>query len=176
LDSGEEDTVMSDSDIGRDPNTVTGTTDAIDPETGALGTGGTPLTTGYGVSGSTVGTGTTEGRVESEGGEPRRPTPDAATYDRGGRGSDDEPEQLVGSEHGVPTEVKYGPLPGEDASGEEMPQGGDLYTRSPSYGGDTTAARRETSGTGTGSQAQESAGTNIPGTDDPRGLGDNTDG
>ena len=42
---------------GSDPNSATGTRDAIDPETGVKGTAGTPLTAGYGMSGSTIGTG-----------------------------------------------------------------------------------------------------------------------
>jgi hypothetical protein len=76
-----------------------------------------------------------------------------------------------------------------------MPQGGDLYTHGPSYGGesksrserdytDSSPAERYSSSAPDeppsyanveGSQAQESAGTNIPGTEDPSGLGDNTD-
>jgi hypothetical protein len=186
---------MADHDSGRNPNTVTGTESAIDPETGALGTGGTPMTTGYGVSGSTIGTGTDAGRIESEEGEARRATPDASAYDRGGRGSEDKPERLEGTEHGKPTTEKYGPEVGERASGEEMPTHGDLYTHSPSYGAeapsepdaaDTGISRAEQYSTSSpdqppsyaqadSTQAQESPGTNIPGTEDPRGLGDNTD-
>ncbi len=37
---------------GLDPKTATKTKDAIDPETGAMGTAGTPVTTGDGMSGS----------------------------------------------------------------------------------------------------------------------------
>ena len=42
---------------GIDPNSATGTRDAVDPETGTVGTAGTPLTAGYGMSGSTIGAG-----------------------------------------------------------------------------------------------------------------------
>jgi hypothetical protein len=180
---------------GRDPTTVTGTTDAIDPETGALGTGGTPMTTGYGVSGSTIGTGTAQGQAEQEEGVRGRPTPDSGAYDFGGRGSSDSEPHKEGLEHSQPTTEKYGPVAGEDSSGEEKPGGGDLYTRGPSYGNeDRTGLDADQTGTSRpapysgssvdsppsyanaeSSQAQESPGTNIPGTEDPRGLGDNTD-
>ena len=193
----ETDMIEKSSDAGRDPNSITGATDAIDPETGTLGTGGTPMTTGYGVSGSTAGTGTEAGRMESEEGEPRRPTPDAASYERGGRASEDRPEELAGTEHGEAVEEKYGPMQGEDTSGSDKPGGADRYTQSPSYGGggeegsvpdaaDTGISRAEQYSSAApdeppsyanveSSQTQESAGTNIPGTEDPRGLGDNTD-
>jgi hypothetical protein len=79
---------------GLDPNTATGTKDAIDPETGALGTGGTPLTTGYGVSGSTIGTGTAAGQREFERGDFTGETPAAKDYTAGVHGEESADDQV----------------------------------------------------------------------------------
>jgi len=68
---------------GVDPNSVTGTKDAIDPGTGAIGTAGTPLTTGYGQSGSTIGTGSSEGEREYEEGDYSGSTPGSEDYGQG---------------------------------------------------------------------------------------------
>src|SRR5438105_12530521 len=54
---------------GVDPNTATGTRDALDPETGTVGTAGTPLTAGYGMSGSTIGTGSERQEEQHERGD-----------------------------------------------------------------------------------------------------------
>ena len=49
---------IDDTNRGRDPlNEVTGTQVAVDPYTGAYGTPGTPVTGGFGMSGSTIGIG-----------------------------------------------------------------------------------------------------------------------
>ena len=74
---------------GIDPNTATGTRDAIDPETGALGTGGTPLTAGYGASGSTIGTGTSQGEQERKEGDFAGATPNTKEYTAGGKAGPD---------------------------------------------------------------------------------------
>jgi hypothetical protein len=71
---------------GVDPNTATRTKDAIDPETGALGTAGTPVTTGEGLSGSTIGTGSQAGEAEQESGDFGRQTPNADKYVSGQTG------------------------------------------------------------------------------------------
>jgi hypothetical protein len=75
---------------GTDPISFTGTKDSIDPETGALGTAGTPLTTGYGQSGSTIGTGSGEGEREFKEGDYSGSTPASEDYDTG----KDRPEQM----------------------------------------------------------------------------------
>ncbi len=68
---------------GLDFGTETGTRDAVDPSTGAVGTGGTPVTTGYGMSGSTIGMGTDEGEEEYQEGNFRGPTPGYEDYETG---------------------------------------------------------------------------------------------
>lgn len=68
---------------GIDPNSATGTRDAVDPETGTVGTGGTPLTAGYGMSGSTVGTGSRGGREQQESGDYNNQAPGAGGYAAG---------------------------------------------------------------------------------------------
>ena len=77
---------------GLDPNSVTGTKDAVDPETGALGTAGTPMTEGYGVSGSTVGTGSAEGEREYREGDFSGATPKTKDYTAGVHGTAKEVE------------------------------------------------------------------------------------
>ena len=74
---------------GLDPNTATGTRDAIDPETGALGTAGTPLTAGYEASGSTIGTGTAKGERERKEGDFAGATPNTSDYTSGGKAGPD---------------------------------------------------------------------------------------
>src|SRR2546426_12813067 len=73
-------------DRGFDPNSPTGTKDAVDPETGTYGTAGTPMTTGYGVSGSTIGTGSEEGEEEVQEGDYPGATPNTKDYSFGGKG------------------------------------------------------------------------------------------
>ncbi|HKP54508.1 MAG TPA: hypothetical protein VJ183_17870 [Chloroflexia bacterium] len=180
--------IMADEGMGRDPNAVTGTRDDIDPETGTLGTGGTPMTTGYGVSGSTAGTGSEQGRTEQESDSFGGSTPDTDAYEKGGRGSTDSPGRDV--EHDTPVAEKFGDVRADEAPVQSEPQTRDVYEQGPSYGTptetepvspDTYAANLSRSSTDTTSSnveaesTQESAGTNIPGTSDPRGLGDNTD-
>jgi hypothetical protein len=69
---------------GLDPASLTGTKGAYDPYTGAFGTAGTPVTCGYGMSGSTIGIGHTAGRRRWEEGGYRGATPDAYAYEHGG--------------------------------------------------------------------------------------------
>ncbi len=68
---------------GLDFETETGTRGAIDPSTGAYGTGGTPVTTGDGMSGSTVGVGTEQGEEEYREGDFQGPTPGYEDYEKG---------------------------------------------------------------------------------------------
>ena len=74
---------MDDKSKGLDPNSVTGTRDAVDPDTGAYGTAGTPLTGGYGQSGSTIGTGSRVGEREFEEGDYGGSTPGTEEYSSG---------------------------------------------------------------------------------------------
>jgi hypothetical protein len=179
-----EDSTMDDNhtkEAGRDPSTFTGTQDAIDPGTGALGTGGTPVTTGYGVSGSTIGTGSKSEEAAQRDDQFRGATPDTKSYDLGGRGSGDR-EALEGDERTLPAETRYSDAGLDEAPVQRDREARDIYEASPGYGesvtrGGMSDTAPEGSGT-TGVDAdapQESAGTNLPGTDDPRGLGDNTD-
>jgi hypothetical protein len=69
---------------GLDPTSPTGTKGAYDPYTGAFGTAGTPVTCGYGKSGSTIGVGYTGGRRRWEERGRRGSTPDAYAYEHGG--------------------------------------------------------------------------------------------
>jgi hypothetical protein len=80
---------------GLDPNSATGTRDAIDPETGALGTAGTPVTAGYGASGSTIGTGTPAGEQEQKEGDFAGVTPNTKGYTAGGSASPDSDDTLL---------------------------------------------------------------------------------
>lgn len=175
--------------VGRDPNSLTGTKDDIDPETGVLGTAGTPMTTGYGVSGSTVGTGTSQGRVEQESEDFRGALPDVKSYEQGGRGSTDSPDR--GMEHDIPVDAKYQDSRIDEAPVPSEPETRDIYEAGPSYGESPRGEETHSDATGQyrsadvhtsptygsveteGSQA--SAGTDIPGSSDYRGKGDNTD-
>lgn len=175
--------------MGRDPNSVTGTKDAIDPETGALGTAGTPMTTGYGVSGSTIGTGSARGQSEQESGDFQGAMPDTDSYAKGGRGATDAPDR--GTAHDTPVEEKHDEPRPDEAPVQSEPETRDVYEGGPSYGTPLEKPLAETATTDyyTNSDVetpptygnvetdstQESDGTNIPGTANPRGLGDNTD-
>jgi len=181
--------IMADEGLGRDSNAVTGTRDDVDPETGTLGTGGTPMTTGYGVSGSTAGTGSSQGRTEQESDSFGGSTPDTDAYERGGRGSTDSPSRDV--EHDTPVADKFGDVRADEAPVQSEPQTRDVYEQGSSYGSPTETVAADAAATEQYSDVdvespptyakvemdstQESAGTNIPGTSDPRGLGDNTD-
>ena len=74
---------MDTKDSGFDPNTATGTKDAVDPGTGTLGTGGTPVTAGEGASGSTIGTGSQAGEDRQKSGNYPGPTPGSKDYTAG---------------------------------------------------------------------------------------------
>jgi hypothetical protein len=166
-----EATDMSDEQKGRDPNSFTGTRDAVDPETGALGTAGTPVTTGYGVSGSTVGTGSRRRRKKEEKDHFRGSTPDTMSYDVGGRATGDA-GVLQGAEREASVVDRNSDAGRVEASIPRETEGRDVYEQSEGYVENLerdTFPPVETDGT------QESAGTNIPGTGDPRDMGDNTD-
>jgi hypothetical protein len=166
-----EATSVNDEQEGRNPNTFTGTEDAVDSGTGALGTAGTPVTTGYGVSGSTVGTGTRRRRKKQEQGDFRGATPETVPYDAGGRETGDA-GVLQGSEREASVVDANSDSGRLEASVPRDSEGRDVYEQSDGYA--ENLERDQVGRTSTGS-AQESAGTNIPGTEDPRGLGDNTD-
>lgn len=187
-----EDTPLNENQQGTNANNVTGTQGAIDPETGVYGTGGTPMTTGYGVSGSTIGVGTTGGQQDAESDDFRGSTPGSSSYDMGGRASTDSQKSLEGAERDTSVVDKYA---GQniDAAPPQLPQDPrtrDIYEKGPSYGGDAQAQpdvdRSDLSSTAdvgtppsyantSTDESHASAGTNIPGTADPRGIGDNTD-
>lgn len=71
---------------GVDLNSETGTKDAIDPGTGALGTAGTPVTGGYGASASTIGTGSSAGEAAHTEGDYAGQSPTAKGYTTGQHG------------------------------------------------------------------------------------------
>ena len=186
----EETTLMDDRQTGRNLDNVTGTEGAIDPETGAFGTAGTPLTTGYGVSGSTVGVGSSEGERSYQHGEHAGSTPDQKAYELGGRSSDD----AVVTDGGEPDRISVGDTYNATNAGradvQQEPEERDLYQRGPSYGPDTdmhpatdateyysgsSVEEGPSYGTVNNESSQASGGTDIPGTSDPRGIGDNTD-
>ncbi|HYP38758.1 MAG TPA: hypothetical protein VEX13_00220 [Chloroflexia bacterium] len=191
----EESTGMSNDETrGQDPNSVTGTKGAFDPETGAYGTAGTPLTTGYGVSGSTAGTGSPGGRETYEGEEYVGSTPDMGSYEGGGRGSTDSADPAIRQPSEPPVEDKYADKRVDEAPVQSEPEHKDVYEQGPSYGADAPAnpdLDPDTDATQHYSEvsvdtpptyakvemdaSNESAGTDIPGTADVRGLGDNTD-
>jgi hypothetical protein len=166
-----EDNNVSDQDKGRDSNTFTGTTDAVDAETGALGTAGTPVTTGYGVSGSTVGTGTKRKSRKQESGKYRGSTPDSASYDVGGRNTGDD-GVLKGSERQAPVSEQYSDASSVEANVPREREGRDVYEQSDGY---VEGLDRDTLETASDRGPEASQGTNIAGTEDPKGLGDNTD-
>jgi hypothetical protein len=167
-----EATSVSDEQKGRNPNTFTGTQDAVDAETGAIGTAGTPVTTGYGVSGSTVGVGSRRRRKKQENEDFRGSTPDSAPYEAGGRGTGDA-GALKGSEREASVVDKNSDAGRAEASIPRDTAGRDVYEQSEGY---AESLDREPERPTEKSSTQESAGTNLPGTADPRGLGDNTDG
>lgn len=173
---------------GTNPNTVTGTQGAINPDTGTFGTAGTPVTAGHGASGSTIGTGTAGGEQATQSGEFRGSTPDTAAYEMGGRASTDSQESLRGDERDATVEDKYARRDSDAAPIQQDPSTVDVYEAGPSYGPGT---RQEVDRTDLYSnsdvdtpptfavtptdESHASGGTDIPGTADPRGLGDNTD-
>jgi len=168
-----EETNVIDNQEGRNPNTFTGTQDAIDSETGALGTAGTPVTTGYGVSGSTVGTGTRRKRKKQESEDFRGANPDSVPYEVGGRASGDA-GVLEGAERDASVVDENSDADRVEANIPREAETRDIYEQGEGYAEnlerDTTKPVRKKR------SAKASAGTNIPGTDDPSGLGDNTDG
>ncbi len=136
-----EDTTLNENPEGTNANNVTGTQGAVNPDTGAFGTGGTPMTTGYGVSGSTIGSGTVGGQDASESGDFHGSTPDSNSYESGGRGSTDSRKSLEGAERDAPVVDKYADQ-NIDAAGPQLqqdPRERDIYEKGPSYGEDTTA-------------------------------------
>lgn len=207
VDEKEVDT-MNDEQTGRDPDSVTGTRDAIDPETGALGTAGTPMTTGYGVSGSTVGTGSRRGQGDYEGGDYAGATPDTSSYDRGGRSSSDAQDPLVGEPSEPSVVDKYADTRQGMAPAERDRAAHDIYEAGPSYGPANETYTEQIQGRPQAKsedadmapdenrtmyyesaspdapptyantptvETEASGGTNIPGSEDYRGRGDNTD-
>jgi hypothetical protein len=166
-----EATSVNDEQEGRNPNTFTGTEDGVDSGTGALGTAGTPVTTGYGVSGSTVGTGSRRRRKKQEQGDYRGATPETVPYDAGGRETGDA-GVLQGSEREASVVDANSDSGRLEASVPRDSGGRDVYEQSDGYA--ENLERDQIEGT-VESSAHESGGTNIPGTEDPRGLGDNTD-
>jgi len=162
---------VNDEEKGRNPNTFTGTEDAVDPETGAVGTAGTPLTTGYGVSGSTIGTGSRRRQRKQENSDFRGATTDTRSYDRGGRGSIDS-SRLKGAERDSSTVDRNSDAGLVEASIPREPEGRDVYEQSEGY---VENLERDATASSQSQGVKESSGTNIPGTEDPRGLGDNTD-
>lgn len=186
----EETTLMDDRQTGRNLDNVTGTEGAIDPETGAFGTAGTPLTTGYGVSGSTVGVGSSDGERSYQRGEHAGSTPDQKAYELGGLSSED----AMVTDGGEPDRISVGDTYNATNAGradvQQEPEEQDLYQRGPSYGPDTdmhpatdateyysgsSVEEGPSYGTVNNESSQASGGTDIPGTSDPRGIGDNTD-
>ena len=186
---------VEDGEVGRDPEAVTGTEGTFDPETGAYGTAGTPLTTGYGVSGATVGTGSPVVEEQYRSQDVSRATPDTPAYNIGGRASGDADAPIGGEPTERPrVEDLYGDRPADqEAHVQIAPDATDVYEAGPSYGPDAGATSMQPNedrtdyysgssvyegpsyGTVDTSQAQASEGTDMPGTADPRGLGDNTD-
>ncbi len=177
---------------GVNPNNVTGTEGAIDPDTGTYGTAGTPMTTGYGVSGSTVGTGSASLEQTERTGNFEGATPDTGSYDMGGRASEEAQEHLEGGEPRLPVVDKYADQNADAAPVQQEldPDSVDVYQQGPSYGSDASvvpdADRTEmysptdvdappTYGATPTASTQAGVGTDIPGTSDMRGLGDNTD-
>ncbi|HEX8599640.1 MAG TPA: hypothetical protein VF952_14140 [Chloroflexia bacterium] len=184
----QEESDVNENPEGTNPNTATGTQGAINPDTGTFGTAGTPVTAGHGTSGSTIGTGTAGGEQASQSGDFRGSTPDTAAYEMGGRASTDSQESLQGDERDATVEDKYSRADTDAAPIQQDPANVDVYEAGPSYGPGT---RQEVDRTDLYSNsdvdtaptyavtptddAQASSGTDIPGTADPRGLGDNTD-
>jgi hypothetical protein len=184
----QEDSGVNENPEGTNPNTVTGTQGAINPDTGTFGTAGTPVTAGHGVSGSTIGTGTSGGEMAAQSGDFSGSTPDTAAYEKGGRASVDSQQSLQGDERDATVEDKYARDNTDAAPLQQDPRTVDVYETGPSYGPGTlqevdrtdlyansdvdTAPTYAITPT---DDAQASSGTDIPGTADPRGLGDNTD-
>lgn len=187
-----ENTPLNENTEGKNANNVTGTQGAINPDTGTFGTAGTPMTTGYGVSGSTIGSGTAGTEDASNSGDFRGATPDSSSYEMGGRGSTDSRNSLQGAERDDSVVDKYAGQNLDEAAPQlrQDSRNRDIYEQGPSYGenqlaqtnsnrtdlySDAGADTPPSYATGPAEETQESAGTNIPGSSDPRGRGDNTD-
>ncbi len=106
---------------GLDTNSATGAKDAVDPETGTVGTGGTPMTAGYGMSGSTIGTGSAKGQEQHEKSDFGGASPDAKSYTSGQGGQDrtsepipaPKPSQAEGDRETIEQDIRE-----KEASGE----------------------------------------------------------
>lgn len=184
----QEETDLNENPEGTNENTATGTQGAINPDTGTFGTAGTPVTAGQGVSGSTIGTGTAAGEQATQSGEFKGTTPDSANYDRGGRASTDSQQTAEPDERDATVEDKYARRDSDAAPLQQDPSTVDVYEAGPSYGPGTrqevdrtdlyASSDVDTAPTYANTptdDANASSGTDIPGTADPRGLGDNTD-
>ena len=177
-----EDYAMQEEFEGRDLDIPAGTGGAIDPETGAFGTAGTPLTTGSQVSGATVGTGTPETKRAFDRGDFPGATPDTAEYDAGGRASADAMERAGGEP--LPSVERRLQAPPHDQEQEQeaaahagsagVTEASDIYAQ------ETALGPQPPPGVTSGipdidtDPPRASEGTNIPGTSDPRGPGGNT--
>jgi hypothetical protein len=184
----QEESDLNDNPEGTNEHTATGTQGAINPDTGTFGTAGTPVTAGHGVSGSTIGTGTAAGEQATQSGEFQGATPDTANYDRGGRASTDSQQSAQPDERDATVEDKYARVDSDAAPIQQDPGTVDVYEAGPSYGPGTreevdrtdlyASSDVDTAPTYANTptdDANTSSGTDIPGTADPRGLGDNTD-
>jgi hypothetical protein len=184
----QEESNVNENPEGTNPNAVTGTQGAINPDTGTFGTAGTPVTTGQGASGSTIGTGTAGGEQATQSGDFRGSTPDTANYERGGRGSTDTQATAAPDEPDTTVEDKYARVDADAAPLQQDPATVDVYEAGPSYGpgtrqevdrtdlyADSDVDTPPTYANTPTDDAQASSGSNMPGTADPRGLGDNTD-
>ncbi len=133
--SEKENDIMAEDQVGRDPNSLTGTKGAFDPETGVYGTAGTPLTTGYGVSGSTTGIGSEAGEETHEDADFKGSTPNSMAYETGGRSSTDDLGARLSPNTG-PSVVDKNSDKGrqEEASIPIEPEEQDIYEQMPGYG------------------------------------------
>lgn len=83
MDDNQEEKGLTLNKEGLDSFTATGTQDVLDPETGVLATGGGPMTTGEGISASTIGVGSNEGEQEYKSGDFKGSTPGEGDYEHG---------------------------------------------------------------------------------------------
>ena len=119
-----------------------------------------------------MGTGTRRKRRKQESGEYRGSTPESAPYEVGGRDSGDD-GVLEGAERQAPVEEQYSDAGRVEANVPRDQEGRDVYEQSEGY---AESLDRDSLARPASTGSQESQGTNIAGTEDPRGLGDNTDG
>lgn len=132
--SEKENDIMAEDQVGRDPNSLTGTKGAFDPETGAYGTAGTPLTTGYGVSGSTVGIGSEAGEETHVRSDFKGSTPNSMAYETGGRSSTDDLGDRLSPDTGPSVLDKNSDIGRqEEASIPIEPEERDIYEQMPGY-------------------------------------------